>query len=238
MAMEHLVKSYDEELKLLDETVAQMGGLTETQIASALQAVVKRDSHLAGSVVEGDERVDELENKIESHGIRLLALRQPMAGDLRTIVSALRVASDLERIADHAANIAKRGIALAQMPPMRPMSAVPRLGRMVQHMVKEVLDAYMARDAKKAMRVWEQDEELDEAYTGMFREALTYMMEDPRNIGPCTHLLFIGKNIERMGDHATNIAESVYYLIHGQRIREARPKGDTSDLTNPTYLPK
>jgi phosphate transport system protein len=149
-----------------------------------------------------------------------------MAGDLRTIVSALRIASDLERIADHAANIAKRGIALSQMPPIRPMSAVPRLGRMVQHMVKEVLDAYMARDAKRAMRVWEQDEELDEGYTSMFREALTYMMEDPRNISFCIHLMFCAKNIERIGDHATNIAETVFYMIEGQQMVDKRPKGD------------
>ena len=226
MVSEHIIKSYDEELRRLDNAITQMGGLAETQLASAIEAVVKRDSRLAADVVEADTRVDQLEHEIEGMAVRLLALRQPMAVDLRQILSALKTASDLERIADYATNVAKRSIVLNQSPAVRPAYAIPRMGRLGQAMIKDVLDAYTERDADKALLVWARDEELDEMYTSLFRELLTYMIEDPRNITACTHLLFMAKNIERIGDHATNIAETLYFMVHGTPLTMSRPKRD------------
>jgi phosphate transport system protein len=208
MAQEHIIKSYDEELQRLDNALTQMGGIAESQLGAAIEAVIKRDSDVATEVIEGDVRVDNLEREI----------------------AALKIASDLERIGDYAANVAKRSIALNQTPPVRPVYAVPRMGRLCQAMIKDMLDAYVERDADKALAVWRGDEELDEMYSSLFREFLTYMMEDPRNIGPCTHLLFMAKNIERIGDHATNIAENLYFLVHGKALTEVRPKGDKSSL--------
>ena len=219
MAAEHIIKSYDEELSRLNKIIVEMGGLAESQLASAIDAVVQRDSDLAGRVVEGDAAVDQLERDLDNLAIRLLALRQPMARDLREIVVALKIASDLERICDYAANVAKRSIALSQAPPIQPVYALPRMGRLALLLVKDVIDAYVERDPEKALAVWNRDEELDEMYASIFREFLTYMMEDPRNIGACTHLLFMAKNIERIGDHATNIAENLYYLVHGAGMR-------------------
>ncbi|HTZ80633.1 MAG TPA: phosphate signaling complex protein PhoU [Stellaceae bacterium] len=230
MVSEHIIKSYDEELRRLDNTITQMGGLTETQLATAIEAVVKRDSRLAADVVEADGRVDQLEQEIEQLALRLLALRQPMAVDLRQILAALKTASDLERIGDYAANVAKRSIVLNQAPPVRPAFAIPRMGRVGQTMIKDVLDAYVERDADKALAVWARDEELDEMYTSLFRELLTYMIEDPRNITSCTHLLFMAKNIERIGDHATNIAETLYFMVHGTPLHQVRPKRDRTSL--------
>jgi len=232
MVSEHIVKSYDEELRRLDNAITQMGGLAETQIATAIDAVMKRDSRLATDVVESDLRVDQLEGEIEQLALRLLALRQPMAVDLRQILSALKTASDLERIGDYAANVAKRSIVLNQTPPVRPAFSVPRMGRLAQAMIKDILDAYVERDADKALLVWARDEELDEMYNSLFRELLTYMIEDPRNITPCTHLLFIAKNIERIGDHATNIAETLYFMVHGHPLQQARPKRDQTSLAS------
>ncbi|HEV2189237.1 MAG TPA: phosphate signaling complex protein PhoU [Stellaceae bacterium] len=230
MAAEHIIKSYDEELGRLNKTIVEMGGLAESQLAAAIDAVSKRDSELAAQVVEGDAKVDELERETDNLAVRILALRQPMARDLREIFAALKISSDLERICDYAANVAKRSIALAQTPPIQPVYALPRMGTLALQLVKDVIDAYVERDAEKAMAVWRGDEELDEMYSSLFREFLTYMMEDPRNIGPCTHLLFMAKNIERIGDHATNIAENLYYLVHGTPLTEIRPKGDKSSL--------
>jgi phosphate transport system protein len=230
MESQHIVKSYDEELRRLSNTITEMGGLAETQLATAIDAVVKRDSELAASVVEGDAKVDQLQRDSDNLAIRLLALRQPMARDLREIFAALKIASDLERVADYAANVAKRAIALNQTPPVRPVYALPRMAQLAQLLIKDVIDAYVARDADRAYTVWIRDAELDEMYSSLFRELLTYMMEDPRNISACTHLLFMAKNIERIGDHATNIAEDLYYLVHGTPLTEARPKGDQSSL--------
>jgi phosphate transport system protein len=226
MVSEHIIKSYDEELRRLDNAITQMGGLAETQLASAIEAVVKRDSRLAADVVEADTRVDQLEHDIEAMAVKLLALRQPMAVDLRQILSALKTGSDLERIADYATNVAKRSIVLNQTPPVKPAFSIPRMGRLAQGMIKDVLDAYVERDADKALIVWARDEELDEMYTSLFRELLTYMIEDARNITSCTHLLFMAKNIERIGDHATNIAETLYFMVHGTPLAMARPKRD------------
>jgi phosphate transport system protein len=240
MASEHIAKGYDEELRRLSNTVAEMGGLAESQVGAAIEAVVTRDSELAGRVVEGDGRVDQLERDLDNLAIRLLALRQPVARDLREIFAALKIGSDLERIADYAANVAKRSIALSQTPPVRPVYALPRMANFAQLLIKDVLDAYVERDADKAYQVWTRDAELDEMYSSLFRELLTYMMEDPRSIGPCTHLLFMAKNIERIGDHATNIAENLYYLVNGAPLDQLRPKGDVSSLevVTPAGAPK
>jgi phosphate transport system protein len=230
MSSEHTVKGYDEELRKLSNIITEMGGLAESQLGAAIEAVVERDSELAASVVESDAKVDRLQHDLDNLGLRLLALRQPVARDLREIFAALKIGSDLERICDYAANVAKRSIALDQSPPVRPVYSLPRMARLAQLLVKDVIDAYVAHDADKAYAVWMRDEELDEMYSSLFRELLTYMMEDPRNIGPCSHLLFMAKNIERIGDHATNIAEDLYYLVHGVPLNEQRPKGDRSSL--------
>ncbi|MGE0119238.1 MAG: phosphate signaling complex protein PhoU [Dongiaceae bacterium] len=228
---QHIVKSFDEELQKLRQTVAQMGGLVEAQLQAAVDALVKRDAEAAAKVVREDARIDDLEQQLGNMVIRLLALRQPMAVDLRQIVSALKISSDLERIGDYAANVAKRAIALSQVPAVKPVYAIPRMARLVQQSIKDVLDAYVEQDAAKAVMVWQRDEEVDEMYTSLFRELLTYMMEDQRNIGSSIHLLFIAKNIERMGDHATNVAEDVHFLVHGRPLDQARPKGDQTSFT-------
>jgi phosphate transport system protein len=230
MASEHIVKSYDEELERLKQIIVEMGGMAESQLADAIDAVTKRDSELAAQVIQADDKVDQLERDLDNLAVRLLALRQPMARDLREVVAALKIASDLERICDYAANVAKRSIALAQSPPIQPAHALPRMAQLALLLVKDVIDAYVERDPDKALDVWNRDEELDEMYSSLFREFLTYMMEDPRNIGVYTHLLFMAKNIERIGDHATNIAEDLYYLIFGRALDAARPKGDKSSL--------
>ncbi len=226
MVAEHIIKSYDEELQRLDNTIAEMGGMAESQLTAAIDAVIKRDSDLAASVIEADARVDELEQEVEALVVRLLALRQPMARDLRQIVAALKTSTDLERMCDYAANVAKRSIILNQSAPVKPVYALPRMGALCQTMVKDMLDAYVERDADKALAVWMRDEELDEMYTSLFRELLTYMIEDARNITPCTHLLFMAKNIERIGDHTTNIAETLYFFVHGKPLTQIRPKRD------------
>ncbi len=236
MASEHVVKSYDEELNRLNNAITQMGGLAESQLAAAIEAVIDRDSHLAATVVEGDHRVDELEREVDGMAVRLLALRQPMARDLREILAALKIAADLERICDYAANVAKRSIVLNQSPPVKPIYALPRMVKFAQKLITDVIDAYVERDAQKAVDAWMRDEELDEMYSGLFRELLTYMMEDARNITASTHLLFMAKNIERVGDHATNIAETVYFLVHGVPLNQARPKSDRS--TVPSQQPQ
>ena len=227
MAEEHTVRSYDDELTRLTNLISRMGGLAEAQLDGALQALPRRDSDLAGRIIAADARIDELEHDVHALTVRMLALRQPVAQDLRQIVGALKISGDLERIADYAANVAKRTLVLNQLPPVKPTSAVPRLGRLVQDILRKVLDAYIEQDCDKAVEVWRQDEEVDALYTGLFRELITYMMEDPRNITPCIHLMFIAKNIERIGDHATNIAESIHFLVKGKPISSERPKGNT-----------
>jgi phosphate transport system protein len=226
---EHIVKSYDEELAKLNAWISEMGGLAETQLQMALEALAKRDTELAQRVIAGDARVDQLEKDVAHQVVRLLALRQPMAIDLRGIVSALKISSDIERIADYAANMAKRSLVLSQMQPMRSMGGLDRLGRLVLTVLKEVFDAFATNDVQKAHGVWLRDQEVDDMYTSLFRELLTYMMEDPRNITACTHLLFMAKNIERIGDHATNVAELIQFKVTGKELTEARPKGDKAN---------
>lgn len=234
MTLEHTVKSYDEELKRLQAEIAGMGSLAEAELQNAVQALVRRNAELGHQIVQDDARIDEGEQRATAQVVRLLALRQPMAGDLREIVAALKISSDLERIGDYAANIGKRVVALSQTSPFKLPAALPRMGWLAQQNIRDVLSAYAERNADKALKAWQSDEELDETYSSLFRELLTHMMEDPRNIGACTHLLFIAKNIERIGDHATNIAETVYFMVVGEPIGTARPKGDsTSYMTAP-----
>ncbi|MGE3907636.1 MAG: phosphate signaling complex protein PhoU [Reyranellaceae bacterium] len=229
MAPEHLVRSFDEELEKLNSWISEMGGLAESQLRMALDAIARRDTDLAQRVISGDARVDKLEKDVAQQVVRLLALRQPMAIDLRAIVSALKISSDIERIADYAANLAKRSLVLSQMPPMRSIGGIERLGRLVLELLKDTFDAFASSDVEKAYAVWLRDEEVDDMYTSLFRELLTYMMEDPRNITPCTHLLFMAKNIERMGDHATNVAELIHFKVTGKEMTEERPKGDRAN---------
>jgi phosphate transport system protein len=227
---DHTVKSFDSELKRLIQEIAQMGGLAEAELAQAIDALARRDSEAAASVIESDRRIDSMEQEVSTLALRILALRQPMASDLREVVAAIKISSDIERIGDYSKNIAKRALQLNQLAPLRPVSSIPRMGRLAQQIVKDVLDAYVEKDAALALAAWRRDEEIDDLYTSLFRELLTYMMEDPRNIGPSTHLLFIAKNIERIGDHATNIAETVHFLALGRSIEETRPKGDTTNV--------
>lgn len=227
---EHIVKSFDDELQHLSTIIVRMGGMAEAQLAAAVDALDRRDGTMASAIVAKDAEIDALENEIDDCAVRFIALRQPMANDLREVIAALKISSDIERIGDYAKNVAKRVIALSQTPAIRPARAIPRMGQFAQGIIKDTLDAYVQRDATKAIDVWQRDEELDEMYTGLFRELLTYMMEDPRNITPSTHLLFVAKNIERIGDHATNVCETIHYLVTGQRIEGGRPKGDRSSF--------
>jgi phosphate transport system protein len=230
MANEHTVHSFDDELRNLHLIVARMGGLAEDQLANAIEAISEQDSSLAMRTIEADAKVDELQRETEHQVIRLLALRQPVANDLRQIVAALKIANDIERIADYAKNVAKRAVSLNVLPVVQPVTSIPRIGRAAFAMLKDVLDAYNANDATRATEVWKRDETLDDLYTSVLRELLTYMMEDPRNITSCTHLLFIAKNFERIGDHSTNIAENVYFLVTGRPLRGERPKGGKDEL--------
>lgn len=224
----HIVKSFDDELKQLNGSIAEMGGLAEVQMAKAIEALVKRDTALALEVVTDDERIDALERDIDSKTIRLLALRQPMAEDLRAVVTALKISSDIERIGDYAKNIAKRISPLNQTRPLDHVHTLKHMAALVQGMIGLVLDAYIERDTQKAGDVIKKDEEVDSLHTSLFRELLTYMMEDARNITSCTHLLFVAKNIERSGDHATNIAEHVQFLVSGEVLMDYRPNVDES----------
>lgn len=230
MSGEHIVRSFAQELQHVANLVAQMGGVAEAQVAAAVKAVARRDVALANQVMQADARLDAYERAIDAETIRLLALRGPMAQDLREIVSALKISSDLERVGDYAANIAKRSLALAQVPAVKPVLGIPRMGRLVEAIMKDVLDSYTERDVAKAISAWRRDQELDDLYTSLFREVLTYMMEDPRTITPCTHLLFMAKNLERIGDHATNVAETIHFLIVGEPLDGERPKADDSSF--------
>ncbi len=227
-APEHIVRAYTQEIASLRDKMAQMGGLVEAQVAAAAAAVVHQDSAAATQAVEQDPGVDALEREVENQVIRMLALRQPMAQDLRQIVAALKITSAMERIGDYAANVAKRSIVLSQFALPFSLSGIASMVRLVQENLKLVVDAVGENDENKAMQVWRADRAVDDIYNAIFRELVTYMMEDPRHITPCTHLLFIAKNIERIGDHTTNIAETVHYTVTGEALPESRPKGDTS----------
>ncbi|MEP4378015.1 MAG: phosphate signaling complex protein PhoU [Alphaproteobacteria bacterium] len=231
MSTDHIVTSFDEELSRLSDLLSRMGGLAESQLENSIEALQKRDSSLAESAIENDRRIDQLHVEVDELAIRLLALRQPMATDLRHIVTALKVAPIVERIGDYSKNVAKRTIALNQMPPVKPLFTIPRMGRLVREMIKDVLDAFSNNDVAMAREVWVRDKEVDDMYDSLFRELLTYMMEDARNITACTHLLFVARNIERIGDLATNIAELIHYQVEGRALDEDRPKADEASVT-------
>ena len=225
---EHLVKSFGTDLKQLRDMLTEMGGIVESQLAMAAQAILNRDADIAMRAVEEDPKVDALEREIEQFVIQMLALRQPMAGDLRRVVAALKITGDLERIGDYAANVAKRSVVLGQYNLPYSLAGLAHMATLVQEQLKSIMDALGNSDTAKAVEVWRSDRVVDDIYNALFRELITYMMEDPRNITPCTHLLFIAKNLERVGDHTTNIAETVYYAVEGEPIPDVRPKGDTS----------
>lgn len=223
---EHIVRSFDEEMSRLTGEIAAMGDLAVEQLEAAMEALGGRDSTAARRVVDHDDALDTQERQISDDVLRLLALRQPMARDLREILAALRIASDIERIGDYAANVAKRSLTLNLSDPVPLVGGLAPMAGMAGRMVREAMRAYVAHDAVMAHAVRERDADLDALYTTLFRELLTYMMEDPRSISACTHLLFIAKNIERVGDHATNIAENVWFVVHGELPGESRPKQD------------
>jgi phosphate transport system protein len=227
---QHITTAFDSDLQELTRRVAEMGGLAEKEIADSVHALSRRDVDLARKVIALDKQIDTLQLEIEEKSILTIARRQPMAVDLREIVGALRVANDLERIGDLAKNIGKRVLAVSgeEFPSQKLIRGVEHMTGLVLTQIKLVLDAYAARDVSNALTVWKSDEEIDAMCTSLFRELLTYMMEDPRNISFCIHLMFCAKNIERMGDHATNIAETVHYMIEGFPIPDERPKGDTT----------
>jgi phosphate transport system protein len=233
--IDHTAKAFDSDLQEIMRKVAEMGGLVERQLADAVNALVERDTDLAERVISTDPAIDSLQHEIEEKAILTIARRQPMAVDLREIVGAMRVCNDLERIGDHIKHIGKRVVALdGDFYPQKLIRGVEHMADLVSAQIKQVLDAYASRDLQAAMAVWKGDEEVDALCTSLFRELLTYMMEDPRNITFCMHLMFSAKDIERMGDHATNIAETVYYMIEGRPIADQRPKGDTTSF--PTAL--
>ncbi len=228
MMNEHTAKAFDVDLQELSRMVAEMGGLAEKQIADSVDALAKRDADRASRVIASDAAIDALQREIEERSVLTIARRQPMAVDLREIVSALRIANDLERIGDLAKNIAKRVVPItADFHPQKLIRGVEHMAALVLAQLKQVLDSYASHDLDKALAVWKGDEEIDAMCTSLFRELLTYMMEDPRHITFCIHLMFSAKNIERMGDHATNIAETVYFMVQGRPIADERPKGDT-----------
>ncbi len=226
----HIVKSYDDEQQGLINELIRMGQMSAAQLEAALDVVERRDDKAAQRVIGNDEAIDALEQQV-NHDVIHLIRRGPLAGDLRMILAALRVASDIERIGDYAANIAKRSMALNLSPPLPHTRGLDALGRMAVRQVRDVLEAYVNRDGEAAMQVRARDAELDMLYTGLFRELLTYMMEDARAITPCTHLLFMAKNLERIGDHATNIAENIWFLVHGEELMPPRDKRDDTNTT-------
>ena len=218
----HTVRSFDEDLADLSSRIVAMGGLVERQLTTAVEALVNRDSEAAEHIVRDDRQVDELEEIVDELAIRLLATRQPLAVDLRTIAMALKISNDSERIGDYATSIAKRIKRINVHDPVKPFVTIPLMARICGSMVKDVLDAYIERDAEKALEVWRRDPEVDEYYNTLFRELLTYILEDPRLTSVCVDLLFVAKNLERIGDHATNIAEKVYYIVHGDQLHRVR----------------
>ncbi|MGQ3674841.1 phosphate signaling complex protein PhoU [Xanthobacter sp. TB0139] len=233
---DHIVTSFDVELKEISRAVVEMGGKSERLVADSVNSLIKRDVTLAQKVVLLDDSIDQMQRDIEEKSVLIIAKRQPVAGDLREIVAAIRIANDIERIGDLAKNISKRVIAIeGEYHPQKLVRGVEHISDLVLEQLKEVLDAYAGRNAAKAVEVWGRDSDIDTMYTSLFRELLTYMMEDPRNISVCTHLLFSAKNIERMGDHATNIAEIIYYMVTGQVLPENRPKADASSDTTVAF---
>ena len=225
---QHIVRSYDEDLRRLREMIARMGGMAERAVAESVRALLRSDTDLAAEVVRRDADLDVMEREIEQFCAELLVRRQPVAVDLRLILACMKISSDLERIGDYARNGAKRAIVVAQQPSLGSLNGFLRMAELVQDNLKGAIDALVESDADRADEVWASDAPIDGIYNGIFRELLTFMMEDPRNITAATHLLFIAKNLERIGDHATNIAERVHYAVRGEPMTEERPKADIS----------
>ena len=223
-ARKHTVRGFDEDLAELTGKIVAMGALVERQLVGAIEALVQRDSEGAEQVVTDDDRIDELEEQIDRLVVRLLATRQPMAIDLRVIAMALKISNDLERMGDYATNIAKRARRINVHEPIKPLVTIPLMAEICRGMVKDVLDAYIERDDRKALDVWRRDPEVDEYYNQLFRELLTYILEDPKLTGVCIDLMFVAKNLERIGDHATNVAEKIHYMVHGDQLH--RPRSD------------
>ena len=235
VANRHIRKAFDDDLRGIAARIAEMGGLAEEQLQSAIETMVERDSVLAEQVIRADRRLDEMEMELERSAIEIMALRQPMADDLREVVASLKIASTLERIGDLAKNIAKRAIILNQSPPTKVINSVARMGRQTRTLMAESLDAYTARDEALAVAVWHRDIEIDEMHNSIFRELTTYMMEDQRTIGLCSQLLFVVKNFERIGDHSTFIAEMTYFVVTGQPLGDDRPKSnDWDEIRSPS----
>jgi phosphate transport system protein len=232
---EHIVSSYDNDLQGLRRRISEMGGIAEKMLVDSIAALVRHDKALAQAVIPTDTRLDVLQREVEESAILTIARRQPLAVDLRETISAIRVSGDVERIGDLAKNIAKRALAIGgEFQPQKIVVGLQHMSDLVLGQLKDVLDAYSQQDTAKALDVWKRDGAIDALYTSLFRELLTYMMEDPRNISFCTHLLFCAKNIERIGDHTTNIAETVHYLVTGETLAIDRPKADRSiDATMP-----
>ncbi len=226
----HIVSAYDEELKYLSKRIAAMGGHAERMVEQAIAALVNADPGLAQKVIRDDAVLDEGQREIDDKAIIIIARRQPMATDLREIIGAIRISADLERVGDLGKNVAKRVVAVIEgrQPPSL-FRGLEALADLALTQLKEVLDVYASRSVEKIGFVRDRDDQIDAMYTSLFRELLTYMMEDPRNITPCTHLLFCAKNIERIGDHATNIAETIYHIVTGEQMPAERPKGDKTD---------
>jgi phosphate transport system protein len=229
--MTHIVSAFDEELDALRNQIAIMGGLAEEQFGKSIEALTRSDRRLAEIVITADDKIDQTEAQIEEDAIKLIARRQPVAADLRSVIVAIRIASDLERIGDLSKNIAKRTLAVNEPLPRSVNAGLTRMADLAMEQLSEVLDAYARMDTEKAVEVWHKDSRIDSLYNSVFRELLTYMMEDARTIGMCTHLLFGAKNIERIGDHTTNIAENVYYLVTGKVLDKERPKEDSTSIT-------
>ena len=230
----HTVKSFDEDIAQLRAVISRMGGLCETQIADAVDALISRNIDAARVVIEADKRLDQLEAEAEVLAVRIIALRAPLASDLREIVAALKIAGVLERIGDYAKNIAKRTTVVAQSQPVGPAVIIPEMARIVVEIIRDTMDAFVDRDAVKAVALLSRDQQVDEFYNSLFRSLLTFMMENPHYITPSTHLLFVAKNLERIGDHATSVAEMVHFSVTGQRPAE-RPK---NEFASTVYSPE
>ena len=224
----HIVSSFEADLKRLRDMIANMGGLVERAVADAAVALTTHDAEMAARVIENDAKIDAEQHRVEQFAVQLLALRQPVADDLRQTIQALKVVTDLERIGDYAANIAKRSIVISQVASNFPLAGLGQMALLVQQNLKASIDTVGEADPQKAIAVWRADQMVDDLYNTIFRELITYMMEDARNISACTHLMFIAKNLERMGDHTTNIAELTYYAITGENLPDFRPKGDNT----------
>ena len=238
MGAGHTFQAFDQELAALRKAIEQMGRLAEGQFADAMKAVTGNDSELATAVIARDAEIDRLEHEVENMAVRLLALRQPMAGDLREIVAAFRISSNIERMGDFARTIAKRAVTLSALPVPPPVPSLAWMGESVLGMIHDMVTAYATRDVELATAVRNRDSEIDHAYTALFRELLTYMMESPQQITGCTHLLFAAKAIERVGDHATNVAENICYLVKGQMPSDERPKDDRSSYAGMEEPPR